>query len=857
MPSYQDTDLYRRAFALPAGDDPDRPQRERLSVALSVFCERAARLAARIATDLPGFTSHDIEHIDALWATADVIVGEDYIFTPTEAFVFGGAALLHDLALTMSAYLDGPRSVEAGADWADQLSLALRRELDRDPSPSELENPSEPARQAAREGVLRARHAARAGELATQPLAGPDGPIYLLDDEDLRADLGWLIGRIAASHGSDSAELAFTFATSPIPKGFPRSWKVDSLSLACLLRCADAAQLDGRRARALQQAIQSPQGTSADHWNFQRWLHPAYLHDDRLIFASTRPFPGSSADAWWLAFDWLGMADQELRAADALLSDRRPKRRFAARSVASVGSPARMAERIQTDGWLPVDARLHVSSVAELARRLGGRHLYGTASAVPVRELLQNAMDAIRARNLLEGNERAGSVDIRESREDGAMFLEVCDQGVGMTPEVLSGPLLDFGNSLWRSEGVATHLPGLAGKGFRSYGRFGIGFFAAFMWSEEIQVRSRSYLAGVGDTHVLAFSALGRRPLLRTADPSECLSEPGTAVRLHLPSASLDGLDPEPDNSDPAPDTTDLLVPWIAPSAEVDIWVQRPGKRRRRVVRADDWRSMPANKLMQRILGGNLDNMYPSVADMTVANMRPIEQDGEMVGRGALIPRISGFPGVLTVGGLRTQAYDDFAGVLLGESPNVARTEARPVASNAALEVWLSEQADLLASRLLVADILLECAEVVVKCGASPGSLPICLSAQGPLSIEELRAWVADQPGDIFIINLFDAEDISSMDQENFEPAENVLVVEESMLNVIPRWYDTSSGPVPGRTVQQLVRHTVIDVWYGPEGQYEGAMGWDDAVIGSAYGKDVSSGYYLPLLRPDSDDDVD
>jgi signal transduction histidine kinase len=450
---------------------------------LERFRDRAARLANSIANDLPGFTGHDVEHLDALWATADVVAGDDWSLNPVEAFVFGGAVLLHDLALSTAAYLDGPDSVEQGEDFADRLRLALRAQLGREATVDELVDPPPAVRNAAREAVLRSRHHRRASELVTVPLQGPGGELYLLDDSDLRDDLEWLIGQIAASHGWTLIEVNATLAPlQPTPKDLG-GFSVDALSIACMLRCADACQLDGRRARALQQAVQQPTGTSADHWNFQRRLHPARREDDRLIFESTRPFEPQLTDAWWLAYEWLSLADGELRAVDALLADRRPERRFSARSVAGTDAPERLAERVKTEGWLPVDARLHVSNVVELARRVGGRQLYGQTAHVPLRELVQNGSDAVRARRALDSDASGGSVIVALRARTGGAVLEVRDDGVGMTENVMTGPLLDFGTSLWDSPAIAEHLPGLAAHGFRSVGRFGIGFFAAFMGS--------------------------------------------------------------------------------------------------------------------------------------------------------------------------------------------------------------------------------------------------------------------------------------------------------------------------------------------------------------------------------------
>lgn len=118
MPDFRASRLYRTSLG---PDSPSSEQREnrRLVVALDRFREHAAVMASRIAIDLPDFTSHDVTHI--AWLTADQIVPEDYRFTPVEAFVFGGAALVHDLGLAVAAYAAGPEALSSGDHWEDTL----------------------------------------------------------------------------------------------------------------------------------------------------------------------------------------------------------------------------------------------------------------------------------------------------------------------------------------------------------------------------------------------------------------------------------------------------------------------------------------------------------------------------------------------------------------------------------------------------------------------------------------------------------------------------------------------------------------------------------------------------------------
>jgi len=73
----------------------------------------------RIASALPNLTQHDISHLDALWETATLIAGKDYPINPLEAFVFGGAILLHDSALSFEAYSGGITAIRSTIKWQD------------------------------------------------------------------------------------------------------------------------------------------------------------------------------------------------------------------------------------------------------------------------------------------------------------------------------------------------------------------------------------------------------------------------------------------------------------------------------------------------------------------------------------------------------------------------------------------------------------------------------------------------------------------------------------------------------------------------------------------------------------------
>src|SRR5262249_49365264 len=144
--------------------------------------------------------------------------------------------------------------------------------------------------------------------------------------------------------------------------------------------------------------------------------------------------------------------------------------------------PSLLARQIQVIGWRPVDAEIRVTDPVRLAQTLGGKNLYGDNVLAPIRELLQNAVDAVRARRKSEGrDERWGKIRLlveeQKTPSGSELWLHVDDNGIGMSERVLVGPLLDFGNSFWTSHVLREEWPGLESSGLVPIGKFGIGFF--------------------------------------------------------------------------------------------------------------------------------------------------------------------------------------------------------------------------------------------------------------------------------------------------------------------------------------------------------------------------------------------
>ncbi|RJL31870.1 HSP90 family protein [Bailinhaonella thermotolerans] len=141
------------------------------------------------------------------------------------------------------------------------------------------------------------------------------------------------------------------------------------------------------------------------------------------------------------------------------------------------------------------------------------RHLY-SSPRVYVRELLQNAVDAIRARRL---DDPAAPAEVRVTVADG--IVRVHDSGIGLTEDEVHTLLATIGRSSKRDElGFARH---------EFLGQFGIGLLSGFLVADEIEVETRSARGGatvrwtgLADGRYRVEKAAAERP------------EPGTTVTL-------------------------------------------------------------------------------------------------------------------------------------------------------------------------------------------------------------------------------------------------------------------------------------------------------------------------------------
>lgn len=772
-PDFRQTWLWRQAFQTPRSDSTTEEQEFFRTQYLSIR-ERAAQLVSRIAVDVPGMTVHDISHLDALWDTASSVAEGAVPVNPTEAFVLGASILLHDAAMSVAAYPGGLAEVRTTVAWKDAVArLALASE-ESDAEKFDVDDPPDAIVQRILPEVLRQLHAEHAEELAEQAWISVDGAqVYLVEDSDLRRFYGPAIGQIAHSHWWSVQKLEHEFSEDLGALASRTLNRVDRVKLACLLRVADALHLDSRRAPRFLRAISNPSGISAVHWTFQERLARPHIELDAVVFTTGQPFGREDAEAWWLAYDTLNAVDRELRDVDLLLQGR-GREVLKARRVKGAGSPESLARSVQTRGWRPVDARLQVSDVPRIVENLGGSKLYGNDPTVALRELIQNAADGVQARRKYQKRPVDwGLITVGLLPEGDRFWLVVEDNGIGMSEQVLTGPLLDFGTSFWRSPLAMEEFPGLMAAGMHAIGRFGIGFFSVFMLGPVVRVYSRRCDKGQETGRLLEFrGGTSARPILSPVLRQPVPIDGGTRVEVllkddpHQPGGLL-----HINSFSKRTMSLATLVAAVAPNLDVAIATMvKDGTQP--VARPGDWLEISDFDLVRR-LNPTVDRSDADSSRADRALMQTIEsEDGQVFGRAFISPSQYSFSadgGWVTISGLRAGRLHNVEGILLGEAVTAARDAAQPLATREAIARWASKQAGLIVASVKDEERQARSAEVVLECGGEIGRLKFLKWGRDWLATAEFQERLRSTRE---IAISFDGEFHYDEDQDDVHPRE-------------------------------------------------------------------------------------
>lgn len=497
--NYSECSLWKNSLAEQSGKYED--QRTVLRESYIQARNNIFELLNKIRGDFPNLTLHDISHVDTLWKTASVIIGDDYKITPLEGYVLGCAFLIHDAALCYEAF-DGKENLRATVVWKD--CFADIRENDK--------IKAEDKEYEADFMAIRIMHAQQATKILDKLFKRANGSsYYIIEDQTLRDHLKTLISDIAYSHHWSIDQVSRKLLTQENALSeFPKEWRINPQKLACIIRCADAAHLDNGRAPDYLFHILNLNGVSYNHWKAQNYLAQIDIDTsmpDRVKITSTKKFEESDFSAWNVAYDAVVVLNNEIKSSNRLLKSINPDLCFKAKEVAGAYSREELSQYIRTVNWTPCEATIHISNVADLISNLGGSKLYGNEDHLLIvfRELIQNARDAIKAREHYDPHFKDGVINITLSQLDSKVRIIISDNGIGMSKQTITNYLLNFGSSFWQSDLAKQEFRGLRSSDFLSIGKYGIGFYSIFMVAEQVYVKSRRFDDGLENTTQLKF----------------------------------------------------------------------------------------------------------------------------------------------------------------------------------------------------------------------------------------------------------------------------------------------------------------------------------------------------------------
>lgn len=497
-----ETKLYQRLASLESGGA--------LAAQVRALCDEAAVRLKQFPAQHPQFTLHDEVHCLRVVTLMGALLGPVVdALNEVELALLILSAYFHDQGMIVdAAELPALRESEGWkehvAHWAVEhpnRSAVLQRLAEPLLTPEQRQQAIHAAADldaAMFTDFVRQRHGDRSAEFVMTRYG---------NDARLVAGSRSLAGLLAAlcrSHVLPAS--ALTAAAGLRVDELVGTVRVNVTLLAFVLRLADILDFDrDRTPDPLYRAITFSSGVSLLEWEKHRSVVGWEITPDRIAFAAECAHPAYERAirqfVTWIDEE-LGAAREWSRSLPFSLQAHRLSLP-ASVDISHVG--ARLDPVTGRPEYLYHDLEFTLAR-DELVKLLMTSNLYN-GRGLFVRELMQNALDALRHRQALwrmSGVEPPElKVEFEHAQDDAGFDVVRCiDNGVGMDVGVVRAFLTRAGRSFYRSPEFERERARfqLAGCDFDPCARFGIGFMSCFMFGDEITIRTRRDY-GVGRAH--------------------------------------------------------------------------------------------------------------------------------------------------------------------------------------------------------------------------------------------------------------------------------------------------------------------------------------------------------------------
>lgn len=516
------------------------------------------------------YTAHDISHINKMLMSLDWIVPDSTkaIMTPADWLMTVLAIYFHDLGMLVTANEYNARANSSFPRFKEEVLFGGTNGRDYKDKVSRLGH--ERGERFLYQEFVRYNHAERIRAwIAGRPFEG------LGAANDCVAEIGKLLepltpqfrrdlGLICESHHLDDLNDIRKYKVSQ-PYGDSDSETANLQYCAVLLRTSDLLHITSDRTPSVAfHTINPTDPISQQEWAKQKavtrvrpktGINAEGILDEGVVKDSIEVHAFfQNADGFFGLTSYLAYAAAQLKKSHEWIAStakqRLAKHEFPWRKIDDSG--------IESEGFLRETFEFTIDQ-KKILDLLTGHTLYNDTGVV-IREIVQNAIDAIRIQHYPNSPKEKGS--IRIAWDSANRTLSISDNGSGMTQEIIAEHLLKVGSSRYQDPDFKRNYPN-----FSSISRFGIGVLSAFMIADTVEIVT-CHPDDEEARHLTLRSVHGKyliRLLNKTDEKVEPLFPHGTKFILHVrPSVEV-------------PDVLQTTKRWIV-IPDCDVTVQLDSK---------------------------------------------------------------------------------------------------------------------------------------------------------------------------------------------------------------------------------------------------------------------------------------
>jgi molecular chaperone HtpG len=499
------------------------------------------------------YTIHDISHIDKMLSLLDWIIPDEtkQVFSPADWLITVLAIYFHDLGLLVTKREFEARHKSGFADFVRTELYGGDQGQDYKAKVESL--PPDRAERFLYQEYVRAHHAERirswiTGEILFELGVSNDIVDSIQEllrplDHQFKRDLGL----ICESHHLNDLHDVQKYKVSQ-PYGDSDHETANLQYSAVLLRTADLLHITSDRTPSIMLRTINPNDPiSQEEWAKQmavRRVRPQLGTDREGNRTEAAPKDTIEVHAFFRDVSgFFGLTSYLAYAGDQLRKSAEWIRGSEKLGTGKFKFPWRYIDDsyIATEGFIPSSFEFTIDQ-AKILDLLTGHTLYNDSSVV-LRELAQNAIDAVRLKRFeIQGDDRAAyNGRVRIEWEPKSAVLKVIDNGTGMTQKIIEDYLLKVGSSRYQDPEFQKAHPG-----FSPISRFGIGVLSTFMIADEVEIIT-CHPDEEQARHLSLRSVHGKYLIrLLTKDQefrSKGIYPHGTIVKLKLrPSAKIDDI---------------------------------------------------------------------------------------------------------------------------------------------------------------------------------------------------------------------------------------------------------------------------------------------------------------------------